>query len=496
MLAQLIKAADIENFNASDRRKTYIATFVFDVEKSPAFDYFLNIFQLIPDRDKIYISLDNEIDDVFQVQDSSIGRDAYDEYIEKTLKNEKIKARIEINKSVEANCLSVYDYDEFIKDLLSLSIEEVMRAFSGLFVSSPTHLVFDVFGQISIFTTRTMFFVPHGHEIINMGFNREKRKESCKHVSYFYNLDVYELLPDDFKVEIDYAQNPLSDLFHKITSLLSIGFIATTAALENGQIKGIINGQRTVEYGCRINDLVQNNVLYKIYNWIYTDGNAIDKAIIARNVISLHCRYVSIIDLDEKVIASIESNHRLYLKENVTQYLELKNKVAEFISDVVSKTGEYATELLDKFKTNLIAIFGFMFSVILANIVSSQPLDNLFTMEITVLLQCVIAGSIIYLIICYFQSKYEIEKVYESYDQLKKNYNNVLTEDDLKDIFDDDKLLDTMKANIEKMRKRFLILWGVFLFVCIIIVELLSDYSIFQIIKEIIVLFFSKGKTG
>ena len=37
-------------------------------------------------------------------------------------------------------------------------------------------------------------------------------------------------------------------------------------------------------------------------------------------------------------------------------------------TDIVSRTGEYATEMLDKFKTNLLAILGFLFSVILANI--------------------------------------------------------------------------------------------------------------------------------
>lgn len=58
-------------------------------------------------------------------------------------------------------------------------------------------------------------------------------------------------------------------------------------------------------------------------------------------------------------MASIQSNYNLYLKENVKAYLELKNKVAEFISDTVSRTGEYATGLLDKFKSNIIAIFGF-----------------------------------------------------------------------------------------------------------------------------------------
>ena len=57
-------------------------------------------------------------------------------------------------------------------------------------------------------------------------------------------------------------------------------------------------------------------------------------------------------------MASIQTNYNLYLRDNVTQYLELKNKVAEFITDIVSRTGEYATEMLDKFKIKSFGYFG------------------------------------------------------------------------------------------------------------------------------------------
>jgi len=76
--------------------------------------------------------------------------------------------------------------------------------------------------------------------------------------------------------------------------------------------------------------------------------------------------------------------------------------------------------------------------VILANIVSDQPLDNIFTKEITILVEFVLVGSFVYLLICYFQSRYEIQKVYDSYEQLKLNYREILTDDDLLEIFRND----------------------------------------------------------
>lgn len=474
MLAKLIKKEAIENLIVSERMKVYEASYKFNIENAPEYSYFLNIIHSISKRDGIRITLQDDNERFFDFSGGAASEEMYTGFIEDALGDEIVEVRIKIDKEIKENYFSIYDFEEFAKDLLSLSIEDVMASFSGLFKESPSFLVFDVFSPMPMFTTKTMFFLPHGNGMINSDFNRMQRIESCKEGSYFYNFDVYEILPDDFKINIDYPANPLSGIFQKITTLLSISFIATSSTVNESQLKGIINGQRTMEFCCDINSLPDNKILYRIYNWIYTDGNSIDKAMIARNVISLHCKYVPISEIDDKVMASIQSNYNLYLRDNVKEYLELKNKVAEFISDTVSKTGEYATNLLDKFKSNIIAIFGFMFTVILANIVSDQPLDNLFTKEITILIECVLAGSFVYLVICYLQSRYEIQKVYDSYEQLKRNYNGILTEDDLLEIFGNDEVMRKMKKTISRSEKLYLVIWIVFLVAALIIIEMIS----------------------
>lgn len=484
MLTELIQAAAIKDLVVSERMKVYEASFKFDIENVPEYSYFLSIIQYVPNRDTIKITLQDETERVFGFL--AANEDSYKEFIGDTLPDEIIEVKIRIDKEAVDNHFSIYAFDEFAKDILTLTIEEVMIAFSGLLKQSPEFLVFDVYSPVTMFATKTMFFVPCGNGRINAEFNRKKRIEDCKEVSYFYNFDIYEVLPDDFKITIDYENNPLTELFQKIMVLLSISFIATSSTINGNQLKGIINGQRTMEYCCEINQLPNNKILYGIYNWIYTDGSAIDKAIIARNVISLHCKYVSITEIDEKVMASIQSNYNLYLKENVKEYLELKNKVAEFISDTVSKTGEYATGLLDKFKSNIIAIFGFMFTVILANIVSDQPLDNLFIKEITILVECVLVGSFVYLIICYCQSRYEIKKVYDSYEQLKLNYKEILTDDDLLEVFGNDDLLNKMKRTINRSEKIYLIIWILFLVGIFIVVEIVSVSPTYQSIVAVL----------
>lgn len=213
-----------------------------------------------------------------------------------------------------------------------------------------------------------------------------------------------------------------------------------------------------------------------------------DKAIISRNIISLHCKQIPISRLDENVIYSIESSYSLYLRKNVEQYLELKNKVAEFINDNVAKTGEYGMQLLEKFKTNLIAIFGFLFSVVLANIVSDQPLDNIFTKDIILIMEIVLCASLLYFFICNMQLGYEVKKVKDSYKLLKSNYEDILEKEELRRIFKDDKMMNDMQEEIKQKRRFFACIWIISLIAVFIIVEWRGGF----VFKDILTRFIKK----
>lgn len=58
--------------------------------------------------------------------------------------------------------------------------------------------------------------------------------------------------------------------------------------------------------------------------------------------------------------------------------------------------GDNALELFNRFKNNVLAIFSFLLTVVLVNIVSQNPLDNIFTKDITALVELILLGSAIY----------------------------------------------------------------------------------------------------
>lgn len=238
MLAELLSLAEIRDIIVSERMKVYEASFNFDLNNAPDYSYFFNIINFIPKRDNIKITLQDENERIFEVSSSKTeGEEEYKTFLKNTLDDETINVKLRIDKKVEENHFSIYSYDEFVKDILMLSIEQVMIAFSGLLSQVSTFLVFDVYSPMTMFATKTMFFVPYRSQITNSEFNRKQRMESCKEVSYFYNFDTYEVLPDDFKITINYESNPLTELFQKITMLLSISFIATSSSI-NGSNGG------------------------------------------------------------------------------------------------------------------------------------------------------------------------------------------------------------------------------------------------------------------
>lgn len=90
------------------------------------------------------------------------------------------------------------------------------------------------------------------------------------------------------------------------------------------------------------------------------------------------------------------------------------------------------------------------------------------------------------ILICYFQSRYEINKVYASYEQLKDNYKDILTDDDIQEIFKDDEILNQMKKTINKSEKIYLGIWVVSLIIILVIIENVSVSPTYQTILDLV----------
>lgn len=229
-----------------------------------------------------------------------------------------------------------------------------------------------------------MMFSSASQEVVLDPFDRDHRMNMCSETTHFFEQAIYQVLPDDFHIEINFEGNPLSEIFDKITHILSLIYLSSSASLNHETLELQVTGQRTLEFQCQCATATPNPELYKIYNWIYTGGNPTDKA--------------------------------------------------------------------------------------------------------------VLFGSVIYLVICLFETKYKMRKVYDSYTALKKNYSSVLTPDDINLAFDEDRLMTEMSNEVTKGMCRYACLWGIFILVSFLAIEIVSSepfawpllQKLFSMIKNIL----------
>lgn len=78
-------------------------------------------------------------------------------------------------------------------------------------------------------------------------------------------------------------------------------------------------------------------------------------------------------------------------------------------------------------------------------------MNNIFTKDITFLLETILVGSIGYLVISVLEMNYNLKKLERGYEDLKNNYTDILDANDILEIFNNDK---TFKDNVKDVKKR------------------------------------------
>ena len=157
-------------------------------------------------------------------------------------------------------------------------------------------------------------------------------------------------------------------------------------------------------------------------------------------------------NLDGKTFSSIQSNFNLYQKDNVDRYLSLKNEVGKSVTEIIEKTSELTFDIPNGMKNNILAVFSFLFTVILANIVSDAPLDNIFTRDITVIFEVIIFFSVLFLFFSVYETNYKIEQMQLGFEKLKKNYADVFDEEELRDLLEEDSFKKDVIRKVKRQR--------------------------------------------
>ena len=438
-----------------------------------------NICEFLNARDQIaiYVS-ENEETISYLSKLKNSWNDFIDEFRLKNIQHARIK--IHIAKYIKENYLSIYDINNFTKYINELSLSQFLEVINNRLNG---FLIFEIQDEnYSQWSTTTISFIPKNATGNISGIEsiiKRNRINDARKLCYS-EIKKYDLIPEDFYCsEIDIT-NPLQKTFLKACMIYMCSFIFDYSIFKNDIYEYKINGFKTLREQIDIKiisnikvDINSCKAIYDIYQWIYSGGNNIDKINIARNIISLNIDCMTL-KLNPLVLESIRSNYKIYEKQNVTQYLEMRNQLSELLINLQEKIMNIMDTFIGDFKKNILTLVSFFISVIVIEVVSNGDFTHGFTNEIIGLSSLFLLISFGLLIYSRWELTQKLNLYNKHYNQIKERYKDVLSDIELENIFEecDPQKNDTNAHFVKKQKKYYSILWflsiiglGVFLYI-------------------------------
>lgn len=411
---------------------------------TPSISDLNDVLNAIPSRDtlSIIVSLDEMEPIIFRAAENPNDFLSEIEGQQALADSESIFSfKVSIDKSIDNNSnLSIYSSQDFFDYLKEQTLEGILYIFSQL-IDKNDFIFFRFLDKTATesFYTNTFYFFADNQEFNVNTVDRYDLFSRRNEISNFINASEYHFIPEDFYLVKESKDQEINDIFNKLCCIFSLVYIADISKIENSDgFYYRINGYKVIENTIQYKSLTVENhqEFYRIYSWIYNQGSLSDKAGLSRNIISLHYKNNDTsISLRENTLSSINSSYEIYLKENVEQYIEVKNKLAEFLMEMSFRTSELVNNFANSFKNNFFIFLTFFTSVFVFNALSSGKLVNIFTRDIAYVSFAVLIMSYLYLIGTIIHTDMELKRFIKQYNRLKRMYEDIVDEKDLDFIF-------------------------------------------------------------
>jgi hypothetical protein len=356
---------------------------------------------------------------------------------------------LEVKKNKYSNVLSIYSFNVFLDFLEEKKLIDCIELFSNMLNEKIIFEVLDNGSKVELYT-KSIAIINRYKDLNNNLLNFVNRKEKNKLFSenkIITNIHFNSLLADDFHI-IYGDNNRIIDLFQKIESILSFASVVNTFTLsENNTFEIKISGYKTISIDNLDMDFFngKDELLYRIYEWAYDGGNGTDKIGLIRNVLSLHLDSGGKVKIDSEVWDAIHSNYQIYLKENIQSYLEIKNKIGEFILELSSKTYSMADDVLNTFKNNVLLLLTFIISVVVVNGIKDNGIDKIFSLEYIFVILFLSVMSIVWF--CLLE-----HEIIKRFDKATSNVRSILVRN-YRQIIMQSEIDNTLKPVILKNKK-------------------------------------------
>ncbi len=331
----------------------------------------LGLAAVLPARDQLDLTVTVDGESASGCEDGGESRARIDRLFDVDSTDEaEVGFRIIIRKSVSANTLSVYDLRAFGQYLEGEPLRNVLSAIASRFDgslklacselrkpggSASIRFVAEDLADSEIFPARP--------------WERDRVITLFKETSFSASIPI-PLIPSDFQLHVPLEVPAIDDFFVRASAVMSALYLCNNAELGvNNTVSYRLSGYKLVEeQAATVASLAEAGiVLGKIAGWAYDAGGSADKIGLARNVISLHVSSLGDLRDQPQVLNAILSNYQIYLKDNVSAYLEVRSRMAELLMESTAKTHALVESSLDSVRNGMLIVFTFVLTVVVVN---------------------------------------------------------------------------------------------------------------------------------
>lgn len=471
ILSLFTNASENPQYKKEDFSEVKVS-YTFYIERIPAKSEYAKITNKLNNRDTFHLSIsrDGEIVENFTNRNNA----SFDDYID-ILKRELIIGNsyelvLTIEKNKLNNVLSIYYITEFVDYLNSISfltflnvIEKNLNNEKLILENQAKSL------NVRVFSTETILFTNKqlDSELELIKYDVRKNKVYSATSLCHWDIEKKLLLPEDLYPKVkEHTDQNLITVFQKTSLLFTTMFIFDYLSIKEKSYSYKLNGYKTFGEEIATKRIADINIdfnsvdlFYKIYQWIYSGGNTNDKISIARNIISLNYDSKTL-ELSKTAFEAIHSNFKIYERQNVKQYIEVRNKLSEILIDLQGKIDKIIDGFVGDYKKNIFTLLTFFISVIAIRVVSKGDFIGGFTNEIIILSYSFLLISFGIMLYSRWEFSKRISMFDKHYEQLKDRYKELLSQDELIKIFDDcNPKNKKSKSFIHQQKKLHTILW-------------------------------------
>lgn len=425
------------------------------------------------ERDILAIGLFDGADDMAS-EERVFRSDAVDEwgdflqYYSGIDKEEPIKIKISIAKRSVNGTVSVYCPELFVHFLQGLDMQGVLALFEEKLQDGNLCAEYQE-GNISLVGT-SMAFVSRGHVPVYLP-KPDLNKEVTEQGKYLCCNDLIaeHVKPTDFELRgEDDRDHPILPLLEKLAMLYSLCFLFDYVTVNGSQLHYKLNGYKPLTGDIDVASVYETQIdasswekYLEIFKWQYNGGNLTDKSAIARNIISLNITEDSSLTLRASTMDAIDSNYRIYEKENVKQYIEIRNNVSSQLREYQKQIIGIYDDFEQDFKKLFFSFLGFTFTTTIIRVIAKNLDEKILLPDSVILLllgYC--AVSCFYYAYARWKRDKKVELFDKQYNRTRMFYKELLSEKELSDLFTDERNKDgTYKAFIEERTCRFGWVW-------------------------------------